>query len=136
AKMSRPPMPRGLLERPRLDEWFQRLGDVRLAVLHAPSGFGKTTLACQWAQAFDGRVAWLQLHPGDNDPRQLGRYLLHVIDAQLAHGCARSLLLAEQGGEVFDTLLTHLLAELPAEHDPLLLVLDDFETLNNPEVIA
>src|SRR5690606_29914095 len=86
--------------------------------------------------AFDGRVAWLQLHPGDNDPRQLGRYLLHVIDAQLAHGCARSLLLAEQGGEVFDTLLTHLLAELPAEHDPLLLVLDDFETLNNPEVIA
>ncbi|KRW67483.1 transcriptional regulator [Pseudomonas sp. TTU2014-096BSC] len=136
AKMSRPPMPRGLLERPRLDEWFQRLGEVRLALLRAPSGFGKTTLACQWAGAFDGRVAWLQLHPGDNDPRQLARYLLHVIDAQLEHGCPRSLLLAEQGAEVFDTLLTHLLAELPVEHEPLLLVLDDFEILSSAEVIG
>ena len=136
AKLNMPLLPRGLLARPRLDEWFQRLGEVRLAVLHAPSGFGKTTLACQWARAFEGRVAWLQLHPGDNDPLQLGRYLLHALDAQLEHGCPRSLLLAGQGREAFDTLLTHLLAELPGEHEPLLLVLDDFETLYTAEVIA
>lgn len=136
AKLSMPPMPKGLLSRPRLDEWLQRLGDVRLAVLHAPSGFGKTTLACQWARAFPGQVAWLQLHPADNDPRQLARYLLHVLDAQLEQGCPRSLLLAEQGSEAFDVLITHLLAELPVDNEPLLLVLDDFETLANPEVIA
>ncbi|HAF90133.1 MAG TPA: HTH-type transcriptional regulator MalT, partial [Pseudomonas sp.] len=61
-KLAIPMLPPGLLERPRLDEWLQRLGQVRLAVLHAASGFGKTTLAAQWARAFDGRVAWLQLH--------------------------------------------------------------------------
>ncbi|MFP5338076.1 MAG: hypothetical protein ACLGIW_06230, partial [Gammaproteobacteria bacterium] len=65
-KLAIPMLPPGLLERPRLDEWQQRLPQVRLAVLHAASGFGKTTLAAQWARAFDGRIAWFQLHASDN----------------------------------------------------------------------
>ncbi|HLA30180.1 MAG TPA: HTH-type transcriptional regulator MalT [Pseudomonas sp.] len=136
AKLNRPTLPAGLLARPRLDEWLPRLREVRLVMLQAPSGFGKTTLACQWAKAFVGQVAWLQLHASDNQARQFSRYLLHALDRQLEHGCPLSLLLAEQGGESFETLLTHLLAELPAEHAPLLLVLDEFELLDNREVIA
>ncbi|MBU3059749.1 HTH-type transcriptional regulator MalT [Pseudomonas indica] len=135
AKLAMPVLPRGLIERPRFDEWLQRLPDVRLAVLQAPSGFGKTTLACQWAQAFAGKVAWLQLHASDNDPRQLGRYLVHALDRQLEEGCPRSLLLAEREREPFDSLVTHLLAELPPEHAPLLLVLDEFEALTEREAI-
>ncbi len=46
-KLAIPMLPPGLLERPRLDEWQLRLPQVRLAVLHAASGFGKTTLAAQ-----------------------------------------------------------------------------------------
>ena len=49
-KLAIPMLPPGLLERPRLDEWQQRLPQVRLVVLHAASGFGKTTLAAQWAR--------------------------------------------------------------------------------------
>jgi LuxR family maltose regulon positive regulatory protein len=135
ARLMAPTLPKGLIERPRFDEWLQRLPQVRLAVLQAASGFGKTTLACQWAQAFAGKVAWLQLHASDNDPTQLGRYLVHALDRQLESGCPLSLLLAEQGGEDFEALLTRLLAELPSEHAPLLLVLDEFEALYNRAAI-
>jgi len=136
AKLTMPSLPRGLLARPRLDEWLHRLPEVRLALLQAPSGFGKTTLACQWARGFAGRVAWLQLHAGDNQPRQFGRYFTHALDRQLEHGCPLSLLLAEQGGEGVEALLTHVLAELPSEHEPLLLVLDEFEALHDLDVIG
>ena len=52
AKLCAPALHPGLLARPRFDEWLQRLRQVRLAVLQAPSGFGKTVLASQWAAAF------------------------------------------------------------------------------------
>ena len=56
AKLAAPSIHPGLLPRPRFDEWLQRLPQVRLAVLQAPSGFGKTVLAGQWAAAFAGAV--------------------------------------------------------------------------------
>ncbi|MEX6502252.1 HTH-type transcriptional regulator MalT [Pseudomonas zhanjiangensis] len=135
AKLTAPALHPGLLARPRFDEWLPRLAKVRLAVLQAPSGYGKTVLAGQWAAAFDGPVAWLNLDASDNGPRQFGRYLLNALDARLEAGCPLGVARAEQGGEGLDGLLTRLLAELPASHPPLLLVLDEFEVLDNREVI-
>lgn len=136
AKLAAPSIHPGLLPRPRFDEWLQRLPQVRLAVLQAPSGFGKTVLAGQWAAAFAGAVAWLNLDGNDNSPRQFGRYLLNALHRQLEGGCPQCVNRAEQGDDGLDGLLTRLLAELPAEHPPLLLVLDEFEALRNREVIA
>ena len=123
-KLAIPMLPPGLLERPRLDEWQQRLPQVRLAVLHAASGFGKTTLAAQWARAFDGRIAWFQLHASDNLGLQFGRYLTQALDRQLDAGCPLAVALAEQGRVSLDALFTQLLAELPGEHEAILIVLD------------
>lgn len=136
AKLTAPALHPGLLPRPRFDEWLQRLPQVRLAVLQAPSGFGKSVLASQWAAAFAGAVAWLNLDGNDNSPRQFGRYLLNALHRQLEGGCPLSVARAEQGEEGLDGLLTRALAELPASHAPLLLVLDEFEVLHNREVIA
>ncbi|SDH62432.1 LuxR family transcriptional regulator, maltose regulon positive regulatory protein [Pseudomonas benzenivorans] len=136
AKLTAPALHAGLLARPRFDEWLQRLPQVRLAVLQAPSGFGKSVLASQWAAAFAGAVAWLNLDGNDNSPRQFGRYLLNALHRQLDGGCPLSVARAEQGEEGLDGLLTRALAELPASHSPLLLVLDEFEALHNREVIA
>lgn len=42
----------------------------RLTPISAPAGYGKTTLAAEWAQAAAGkrRVAWLALDDADNQP--------------------------------------------------------------------
>ncbi|MCJ8169263.1 HTH-type transcriptional regulator MalT [Atopomonas sediminilitoris] len=135
AKLSLPYLPEGVIRRPRFDEYLERLAHIRLVVLQAASGFGKTTLACQWAQDYAGATAWLTLDGSDNDPVQLGRYLVNALHSELSQGCPNTQALAEQGAYSLPALLTHLLAELPPSHEPLLLVLDEFETLHQPEVI-
>lgn len=135
AKLLAPALHAELLARPRFDEWLQRVPRARLVILQAPSGFGKSVLASQWAAAFVGAVAWLNLDDNDNSPRQLGRYLVNALHRQLDGGCGQSLARAELGEDGLDSVLTRVLAELPVEHAPLLLVLDEFEVLHNREVI-
>jgi LuxR family transcriptional regulator, maltose regulon positive regulatory protein len=43
--------------------------------LVAPPGYGKTTVAAQWAERKGGRVAWVALDRRDNDPVVLLRYI-------------------------------------------------------------
>jgi LuxR family maltose regulon positive regulatory protein len=75
--------PRGLrlIERPRLLDMISQLPAKRLAVIKAPAGFGKTSLAIEWAARLrqDGnRVAWLAIDPDDDEPP---RFLLYVCQA-------------------------------------------------------
>src|SRR5262249_37626351 len=66
-----PPRCPGLIDRPRLLAAVAQLPAKRLAVIKAPAGFGKTSLASAWLQrlAQDGNaVAWLTIDTDDNEP--------------------------------------------------------------------
>lgn len=57
--------------RPRIDRLLTDARERRLTLIHAPAGFGKSTLAAQWmtAMAQGGtRTAWLSLDDDDNSP--------------------------------------------------------------------
>jgi LuxR family maltose regulon positive regulatory protein len=43
-------------------------GDVRLVLVTAPPGYGKTTTLAQWSEVEDRRFGWVQLDESDNDP--------------------------------------------------------------------
>ena len=46
-----------------------RIGrDVRLVLLVAPPGYGKTTTLAQWGEVEDRRLGWVKLDETDNDP--------------------------------------------------------------------
>src|SRR6201998_1673144 len=64
----RPPVPtRSLVVRDRLTEVLRAGGRRRFVLIHAPSGFGKTTLAAQWREELsaDGvAVGWLTIDEG------------------------------------------------------------------------
>ncbi len=47
-----------IIERPRLIARLEEEGGSRVAVLAAPAGYGKTTLARQWADRQSSPVAW------------------------------------------------------------------------------
>ncbi|HJQ73786.1 MAG TPA: AAA family ATPase [Gaiellaceae bacterium] len=47
-----------IIERPRLIARLEEGGGARVTVLAAPAGYGKTTLARQWAKRQSGAVAW------------------------------------------------------------------------------
>ncbi|BAW05426.1 conserved hypothetical protein [Nocardia seriolae] len=67
----RPPtLTRALVERPRLLDALRSASHRRLAVIHGPTGFGKTTLAAQWCAAVTaagGSVAWLTVDSDDDN---------------------------------------------------------------------
>jgi len=69
----RPPrLPAQLVERAHLLELLDGGRQQKLTLLHAPAGFGKTTLVNRWLARRQAQapmfVAWLSLEGGDNDP--------------------------------------------------------------------
>ncbi|HTT04586.1 MAG TPA: LuxR C-terminal-related transcriptional regulator [Steroidobacteraceae bacterium] len=61
---------------------LERHAEARLVLLHAPAGYGKSTLMAQWAQRLGagGRsVGWVWLDDDDNDAGRLGRVLSQAL---------------------------------------------------------
>lgn len=131
------PSPRpGSVTRPRLINRL-RAGFGRLTLVSAPAGFGKTTLVTQWI-ADDARpVGWISLDESDSDPIRFFLYFvsaLQTIEPEFGVGI-RNLLKSPQPPPI-QSLLTPLLNEMAALSDELLLVLDDYHALDNPEIDA
>src|SRR5215218_7515918 len=62
------------IERPRLIKLMEDSG-ARVIVLHAPAGYGKTTLARQWARTGARRGAWYHCTSSSTDVAALARSL-------------------------------------------------------------
>src|SRR5271156_1690832 len=77
----RPPVPtRSLVARNRLFDVLRAGGRRRLVLVHAPSGFGKSTLAAQWREELsrDGvGVGWLTI---DDDDNNVVWFLAHLVE--------------------------------------------------------
>lgn len=71
----------GLIDRPRLLTIASQVPAKRLALIKAPAGFGKTSLAVSWSEWLTQRgssVAWLAIDPDDDEP---SRFLFYMIQA-------------------------------------------------------
>ncbi len=113
---------------------------LRLTVICAPAGYGKTTLAAQWRTelvAQGRKVAWFSLDAADNDPGAFVSGLGEVM-ASAGFGFAReacALYQADQPaslGEARDALIN----DMAANGEDLHLFLDDLHCLSNPEIKA
>jgi len=155
-----PPRP-GLVSRPLLVERLNAglVSGCKLTLLSAPAGFGKTTLVSEWISLnaesrmqndevnpaiyhsalknSHFRAAWLSLDPSDSDP---ARFLTYVVAAlQSAEpNLGDSVLAALQTPQPqpIAGLLTSLLNEISALPNRVVLVLDDYHTLDSPEANA
>jgi LuxR family transcriptional regulator, maltose regulon positive regulatory protein len=115
------------LVRAHLIEAIANAHTARLVLIRASAGFGKTTLMQQYAthcRAHRREVLWLRLDAADND---LQRLLLH-LDAGL--GGTR----AHAGNA--DALGTSVIERVAAHDKPLVILLDDFEAIQSPPVLA
>lgn len=104
----------------------------RVTLISAPAGYGKTTSVCQWLDTIDRPFAWLSLDQHDSHPQNFVRYLIAAIQFALPHAqmtMATSLasvpMLAPH--QVADWILRDL-ADL---NSPLVIVLDDYHTIDD-----
>jgi LuxR family maltose regulon positive regulatory protein len=80
-----PPAPTDrLIPRHRLRKRLPALLKSRLTLVHAPAGFGKTSLLAEWARCLRNqnvRVAWLSVDEDDAEPLQFFAYLTAALEA-------------------------------------------------------
>src|ERR1700722_9822196 len=137
----RPPVPtRSLVARNRLTNVLRAGGRRRLILIHAPSGFGKSTLAAQWREELssDGvAVAWLTVDDDDNNEVWFLAHLLESI-RRVRPALAESLgqVLEEHGDDACRYVLTSLIDEIHEKNDPITLVVDDWQRVSDSPTIA
>ncbi len=135
-----------LVARPRLVRRLDAGLRGKLILISAPAGFGKTTLAADWiqhAQAIPSgaRKCWLSLDEGDNLPSRFWIYLITALQsADFRPGEAALAALQPSEGETrrssppIETVLVSLINDLAGLAVPLILVLDDYHLVTNPEI--
>jgi len=135
-KVSSPALPPHLLSRSRLTRQIS----TPLAVISAPSGFGKTTLLSDWKQTCGHPVAWLALDEGDNHPTRFWYSVIMALRA-VRPGFGEELLgqlraAAPVALPDFTARLTDQIASCPSAGPRLGLVLDDFQHITLTELYA
>ncbi|MFD7008055.1 protein kinase [Rhodococcus jostii] len=134
----RPPItPGAAVARTHLLERLSKSGRPRLVLIHAPAGFGKSTLAAQRIEALRGEevaTAWLTI---DNDDNTLIWFLTHLIEAiavaQPGFGreLVREIEIHGAGRERY--VLTSLIDKLHSADHHVALVIDDWHRVTNED---
>ncbi|MCU1445192.1 LuxR C-terminal-related transcriptional regulator [Cryobacterium sp.] len=137
-KLFVPPLRKRAVPRPRLVERLHEglSSGRRLTLISAPAGFGKTALVSEWiadAQRRNSRirVGWLSLDESDNDPARFLTYLghaLHRADPGIGREAAN-----QPAGSLIPTL-TALINAIAAGEFDIILVLDDFQLIEDPSI--
>jgi LuxR family maltose regulon positive regulatory protein len=113
-----------------------RSGSRKLTLVAAPPGFGKTTLLAEWAALETGAtVAWLSVDEDDNDPARFFAYLaeaLRRVEPEL--GARAAAAIRAPGADLVDVVLPLLLNDLAGLDRDLVLVVDDYHLVTNPDV--
>ena len=128
---------RNVIERRRLLATLRAGAGRQLVVIHAPAGYGKTTLAVQWLQELQREgadVAWLGLHRDDNDPNWFLSHLLEALRRALPAEDALDELkaLIEQSADDTQRYTLSALLELVARHERrVVLTFDDWHLIDD-----
>ena len=132
-----PPPRAQIVARPRLIQQLDvgiRSGR-KLTLVSAPAGFGKTTVLSEWIADLrqhdpELRVGWLSLEASDNDPVRFFAYLvaaLHAADSSIGPEVLA-------GQHPVEASLTALINHIAASPNQILLVLDDFQLIDDPSI--
>jgi LuxR family maltose regulon positive regulatory protein len=128
---------RGLVARFRLNERLRRADESALTLVSAPAGFGKTTLLTDWlttARA-DGRAtAWLSLDHSDNDPALFWAYFIAALKTAAPAVGEGALALLSSTESPTEAFVVTLLNDLAAVSDDVVVILDDYHVIEEPDI--
>lgn len=132
----RPPTPtRDPIPRPRLLDTLRGGGRRRLAVIHAPAGFGKSTLAAQWrAELTEGSaaVAWIGIDRDDDNEIWLLAHLIQAI--RRVHpdvGAGLDQVLEERPSDAAAFVIPTLIDEIHAAGKTVVVIVEDWQRITD-----
>jgi LuxR family transcriptional regulator, maltose regulon positive regulatory protein len=135
SKLRSPSARPGIVARTALVERLLASPAAPVICVVAPPGYGKTTLLAQWGRRLGPRVAWVSVDRRDNDPVVLLTYIATALDRvdPIEPGVFQAL--TSTGVSVAGTVLPRFVSAVGAMADPVALILDHVELLENPECL-
>jgi LuxR family maltose regulon positive regulatory protein len=109
--------------------------DGRMTLVAAPAGFGKTTMISSWVRDVGHPTAWVSLDEADNDPALFWAYL--VSGLQSLHLDGDGVFWGQIGNSQLPptrSLLPQIINALAEEDEKIVLVLDDYHVISNPQI--
>ncbi|MCB1028986.1 MAG: hypothetical protein KDB24_14640 [Microthrixaceae bacterium] len=129
-----PPRPPGrYLRRARLIDALEESvnSGQGVVLVSAPAGSGKSSLISGWLDGRPGRVGWLQVDEGDDDPSRFWAAVASALDDSVP-GLSDEMSAAVANG--LDDVVTAVVNRIAAIDDTIVLVLDDYHLITNPDV--
>jgi LuxR family maltose regulon positive regulatory protein len=134
-KITPPHIPGDATPRPRLLARLNAGLEVPITLLRAPVGFGKTTLLAQWLATLSQPVVWLSLDAADNElPIFVHRFAAAVQSAWPDACQASARLFYEPSYPSLSELISQLVDELADIPGDVVVVLDDYQLIENDEI--
>jgi LuxR family transcriptional regulator, maltose regulon positive regulatory protein len=136
-----PPSARiGYITRQRLIDALSAGSELRVTLVGAPTGYGKTMLVAAWcaelAERGERAIAWLSLTATENDPALLTRYLIGAMrSAGASIGEGAETMLQVPGASPI-AWMHSLVNDLASGSTEMTLVLDDYHVVTEPECHA
>jgi len=134
-KLNIPRLRSELVSRPRLITRFKAGLQLKLTLVTAPAGYGKTTLVNEAIHSSQCPVAWLTLDEGDNDPVRFWSYLIHALQnlrEDIGKSCL-DLLQSTQSPPIEYTII-NIINEMSEISEDFSIVLDDYHVIERRPV--
>ncbi len=137
SKLAPPRFPRPPVKRERLAKQLELALERRATVVHAPAGFGKTSLLGEFHHALNERAipcAWLSLDDNDRDLVHFLRYLMEALASSgLLPGAQLPSPPSGVAGASDRTMVEAALTEIARCNGVGVVILDDFHRADSPE---
>ncbi|PID23700.1 LuxR C-terminal-related transcriptional regulator [Sporosarcina sp. P7] len=107
---------------------------VRLTIVRAPEGYGKTMLLSKSFSQITDSTAWLTLDEMDNDPIRFWTYVITSLEKSGNMIDAEKVLSFIKTSPPYYMIVDMLLNELNAQRRRVTLILDDYHMITNPVI--
>lgn len=136
-KIQVPPLPLKTVQRTRLMEALDHglQPNIRVTLISAPAGYGKTTLLSGWIQSRDLTSAWLSISDGDNDPTRFTNYLAAALETSISELDLPSPTEDQVSQEAFQQqFLIPLINQISQMPQQTVIVMDDYHLIQSSTV--
>lgn len=139
SKVQIPPQKPDVVARPQLIHKLDRIFDpgVRIALVLAPPGFGKSSLVSEWAHLHQGEVAWFSVEETDNHPFTFWQYFMSAIQSVFPKifSPANFNNPELQQSDIHKSIV-HMINKMAGVTKNLVIILDDLHHVTNPAILS
>jgi len=136
-KLQKPNLPNDYIYRKKLIKYLNKDINLPLFLVSAGAGYGKSLFVSRWLDTIQYKTAWFSIDEQDNDIRTFLNYFVSAIKTQQAdfgNNIYRNIFLPNV--QSIEILTNNLINDLSDLNEHIYLVLDDFQNINNIDIIS